>query len=149
MFCGCSWFVARHEFPTYFHRVFFSLWEEKFKDTKGVTRSRKSKKNRQCNERNKKGHNVKKGIRNMVVNATFNNQRPATSHWKTCSHNVVSSTPCHKRDLNSQPQWWLTLIVWVVVNPITIWSRPRRPEMSQNYLQNIYRKLKIEQHKLH
>jgi hypothetical protein len=54
MFCGCSWFVARPEFPTYFHRVFFSLWEEKFEDTKGVTRSRKSKKNRQCNGRNKK-----------------------------------------------------------------------------------------------
>jgi hypothetical protein len=45
----------------------------------------------------------------MVFNATFNNilvkivavsfidgenHRPATSHWQTLSHNVVSSTPC-------------------------------------------------------
>ena len=67
MFCGCSWFVARPEFPTYFHRVFFSLWEEKFEDTKGVTRSRKSKKNRQCNGRNKKEYNVKKGVRAMLL----------------------------------------------------------------------------------
>jgi hypothetical protein len=70
----------QHEFPTYFHRVFFSLWEEKFEDTKGVTRSRKSKKNRQCNGRNTKEHNVKKGIRTMLVNATFNDQRPGTRH---------------------------------------------------------------------
>ena len=59
----------------------------------------------------------------MVFNATFNNisvilwhsvllveetgvsrgnHRPATSHWQTLSHNVVSSTPCHKWDSNSQ-----------------------------------------------
>jgi hypothetical protein len=24
------------------------------------------------------------------------------SHWQTLSHNVVSSTPCHERDSNSQ-----------------------------------------------
>jgi len=30
------------------------------------------------------------------------NHRPVASHWQTLSHNVVSSTPCHKRDLNSQ-----------------------------------------------
>jgi hypothetical protein len=55
----------------------------------------------------------------MVFNATFNcilvisrqsvllveetgipgeNHRPAVSHWQTLSHNVVSSTPHHKRD---------------------------------------------------
>jgi len=28
------------------------------------------------------------------------NHRPATSHWQTLSHNVVSSTPCHEQDLN-------------------------------------------------
>jgi hypothetical protein len=27
---------------------------------------------------------------------------PAASHWQTLSHNVVSSTPRHERDLNSQ-----------------------------------------------
>ena len=57
----------------------------------------------------------------MVFNTTFNNisaiswrsvllvekiglpgknRRPAASHWKTLSHNVVSSTPRHERDLN-------------------------------------------------
>ena len=53
------------------------------------------------------------GVRVMVFNATVNNiilwrsvllveetrvpgvnHRPAASHWKTLSHNVVSSTPC-------------------------------------------------------
>jgi len=29
------------------------------------------------------------------------NHRPVTGHWQTLSHNVVSSTPCHKWDLNS------------------------------------------------
>jgi hypothetical protein len=47
----------------------------------------------------------------MVFNATFNNisviigggnQRPAVSHWQTLSHNVVSSTPRHEQDSNSQ-----------------------------------------------
>jgi len=59
----------------------------------------------------------------MVFNATFNNisailwwsvlmveetgepgenHRPATSHWQTLSYNVVSSTPHHERDSNSQ-----------------------------------------------
>jgi len=26
------------------------------------------------------------------------NLEKTTSHWQTWSHNVVSSTPCHKRD---------------------------------------------------
>ena len=30
------------------------------------------------------------------------NHRPATSHWQTLSHNVVSSTPHNKWDSNSQ-----------------------------------------------
>ena len=52
----------------------------------------------------------------MVFNAAFNNisallveetevsgenHRPAASHGKTLSYNVVSSTPCHERDSNS------------------------------------------------
>ena len=56
-------------------------------------------------------------VRIVVFNATFNsnsviswrsvlleeeNHRPAKSHWQTLSHNVVSSTPCHERDSNSQ-----------------------------------------------
>jgi len=53
----------------------------------------------------------------MVFNATFNNisvilvketgvpeetHRPAASHWQTLSHNVISSTPHHEQDSNSQ-----------------------------------------------
>jgi hypothetical protein len=59
----------------------------------------------------------------MVFNATFHNisiiswrsvllveetglprenHRPVVSHWQTLLHNVVSSTPCHERDSNSQ-----------------------------------------------
>ena len=51
----------------------------------------------------------------MVFNATFNiisgiskqsvpgkNHQPVTSHWQTLSYNVVSSTPRHEWDLNSQ-----------------------------------------------
>ena len=30
------------------------------------------------------------------------NHRPVASHWQTLSHNVVSGTPCHERDSNSQ-----------------------------------------------
>jgi hypothetical protein len=30
------------------------------------------------------------------------NHWPAASHWQTLSHNVVSSTPRHERDSNSQ-----------------------------------------------
>jgi len=60
----------------------------------------------------------------MVFNVTFNNisviswrsvllveetgvpeedHRPAASHGQNLSHNVVSSTPRHERDSNSQP----------------------------------------------
>ena len=62
-------------------------------------------------------------VRSMMFNATYNNisviswqsvslveetglpgknKRPVACHWKTLSHNVVSSTPCHKRDSISQ-----------------------------------------------
>ena len=37
------------------------------------------------------------------------NYRPVTSHWQTLSHNVVSSTPRHERDSNSQCLWWYAL----------------------------------------
>jgi hypothetical protein len=30
------------------------------------------------------------------------NNRPAIGHWQTLSHNVVSSTPHHERDSNSE-----------------------------------------------
>ena len=30
------------------------------------------------------------------------NHRPAASHWHTLSHDVVSSTPLHELDSNSQ-----------------------------------------------
>jgi hypothetical protein len=32
----------------------------------------------------------------------WENYRPIASHWQTLSHNVLSSTPRHKRGLNSQ-----------------------------------------------
>jgi hypothetical protein len=59
----------------------------------------------------------------ILFNATFNNisiilwlsdllveeirvsgekQRPATGHSQRLSHKVISSTPCHERDSNSQ-----------------------------------------------
>jgi hypothetical protein len=59
----------------------------------------------------------------MVFNATYNsisaiswqsvllveetgvpgeNHQPIANHWQTLSHNVVSSTPCHEWDSNSQ-----------------------------------------------
>ena len=31
---------------------------------------------------------------------------PIESHWQTLEHNVVSYTPRHEWDLNSQPFWW-------------------------------------------
>jgi hypothetical protein len=49
-------------------------------------------------------------VRVMVFNATFNNisaiseesHRPVAGHRETLSHNVVSSTPSHEWDSNSQ-----------------------------------------------
>ena len=78
-------------------------------------------------------------VRVMLFNATFNNisvlsmeetglpgenHPPATSHWQTLSHNVVSSTPRHEQDLNTTLVVILALITQVVVQPTTIWSRP-------------------------
>ena len=31
------------------------------------------------------------------------NHSPVTSHWRTVSHNIVSSTPRHEPGSNSQP----------------------------------------------
>jgi hypothetical protein len=90
---------------------------------------------------------LKSRVRVMVLNATFKNisviswwsvvlveetgvsgenHRPVGSHWQTLSHNVLSNTPRHDRDLNWQLQWWYALIAQVVVNPITIRSLPRK-----------------------
>ena len=80
-------------------------------------------------------------VKDMVLNATFNNiwiilwwsvvlveetgvpgesHRPATSHWLTLSHNVVSNTTRHEWDLNSQLKWWWALIAQIVVHLTTI-----------------------------
>jgi len=32
--------------------------------------------------------------------------RPATNHWQTLWHFVVSSTPFHKQELDLQLEWW-------------------------------------------
>ena len=66
-------------------------------------------------------------FRFMVFNASFNNisviswssvllmeetsvpgenHGPVANHWHTLSHTVVSSTPRHERDSNSQHYWW-------------------------------------------
>ena len=67
------------------------------------------------------------GVTHRVFNATFSNisvisrqsisfaeetevvevnPRPVTSHWQILSHNVVSSTPRHELNSNSQILWW-------------------------------------------
>ena len=52
---------------------------------------------------------------------------PTENQPSTCkSQNVVSSTPRHGSNLDSQLQWWQVLIAQVVVNPTTMRSRPRR-----------------------
>jgi len=61
----------------------------------------------------------------LLVDAIGENHRPVASHWQT-SHNVVSITPRHERDSNSQFQWWWALIPQVVVNRTTIQSRRRQ-----------------------
>jgi CRISPR/Cas system endoribonuclease Cas6 (RAMP superfamily) len=38
----------------------------------------------------------------LLVEETGENHRPTTSHWQTVSPIVVSSTPRHERDSNSQ-----------------------------------------------
>ena len=42
----------------------------------------------------------------VVVPGPTENHRPVSSTWQTLSHNVVSSTPCHACDTNSQPKGW-------------------------------------------
>jgi hypothetical protein len=46
------------------------------------------------------------------------NHRPAASHWQTLSHNVLSSTP-NQSGIRTHN----------VVNPTTIRSWPRRPQL--------------------
>jgi hypothetical protein len=61
-----------------------------------------------------------------IVEVSFiigGNRSTCRKSLTTWSHIVVSSTPSYERSSNSQ----LYLIAHVVVNPITIWSRPRRP----------------------
>jgi len=41
----------------------------------------------------------------FIGGETGENHRPAASRWQTLSHNVISCTPCHERDSNSQLQW--------------------------------------------
>ena len=38
----------------------------------------------------------------LLVKETGENHRPAASLWKALSYNIVSSTPRHVRDSNSQ-----------------------------------------------
>jgi len=38
----------------------------------------------------------------LLMEETRENYRPVWSHWQTASHNVVSNTPCHEWDSNSQ-----------------------------------------------
>ena len=54
------------------------------------------------------------------------NHWPVESHWQTLSHNVLSSTPRHEWDSNSQLQWWYALIAQAIVNQTTIQSRQPR-----------------------
>ena len=53
------------------------------------------------------------------------NHKPATSHWQTLPHNVVSSTSClsgiRTHNVSGDGHW-----LQVVVNSTTIHSRPRR-----------------------
>ena len=44
------------------------------------------------------------------------------SHWQTLSHNVISSTPRHEMNSNSQLRWWYALIAQVVINPNTMYT---------------------------
>ena len=37
------------------------------------------------------------------------NYRPVANHWQTVSHDVVSSTPSHERDPNSQISLYITI----------------------------------------
>jgi len=38
----------------------------------------------------------------LMVEETEENHQPVAIHYQTLSHNVVSSTPHHEQDLNSQ-----------------------------------------------
>jgi hypothetical protein len=64
----------------------------------------------------------------MVFNTTFNNISATLwqsvllveeigvtgeNHWQTLSHNVVSSTPCHVWDSNSQLSYDGYWLIWI------------------------------------
>ena len=55
------------------------------------------------------------------------NHRPGASDWQILLHNVLSSTPRHERDSNTQLYEWYALFVYVVLNLITIRTRPAHP----------------------
>jgi hypothetical protein len=62
------------------------------------------------------------------------NRRPVASQWQILSHNVVSSTPRHERDSNSQNRWWYLLIAQVIVNLTTVRTRPRQRRLLPQYI---------------
>jgi hypothetical protein len=70
----------------------------------------------------------------FIDGGTGESHRSVASDWQTLSHNVVSSTPCHERESNSQRYWWYVLIVQVVVFTTTIRSRPRQ---TLRYIYNV------------
>jgi hypothetical protein len=55
------------------------------------------------------GHyrDISLAVSSVLLNCEINceNHWPAASHWQTLLHNVLSSTPHHERDSNSQC-WW-------------------------------------------
>jgi len=61
-----------------------------------------------------------------ATGVTVENHRPVACHWQTLSHNVVSSTPRHKWDSNSQRY-------------SGDWRRPRRPQTNWLYNIQLYR----------
>jgi hypothetical protein len=94
----------------------------------------------------------------MVFNATFNNisvislwsvllmeetrvskenHRPAASHWKTLSHNVVSSTPCQLEDQNNliNISYLIRFFYYFCWNIYLTTTRPKTPnENFFNYI---------------
>jgi hypothetical protein len=56
--------------------------QEKFVDTKGVIRSRKSEKGRQCNVQKKKGQRTNNDLRNITLKAI--KDRATRNLLKTC-----------------------------------------------------------------
>ena len=55
------------------------------------------------------------------------NHRPATSHWQTISHNVVSSTTPHREGIDNCSGGGLlgTDYIYIYINLTTVRSHPR------------------------